>query len=430
MFENRLELEEGLNKVFQSDYQKLDQIEFYKCVQAIQILCKQRNQVKIKQITSMLCYICQRFINQDDKEQRQISKLDCNCNNYCHKLCLKKLILEKKDEFESLQKIFMVINTDIKCKQCGSSDIYSFSIIKQMLSDKEIKILEFNYFEALKQKTICEQKAFESNNKNQVIEFECAICSEDLDLNTNGYILQCGCQFCRDCLKQHIDFLFKNNQNLELESIFCPTVNCKKVLNFEDISFILKDDKQMIEKLEQKNIISMFEKMKRENPESLEVLIVCPGKYKIQKESGQIIYIPQDQLDKERQGKAKIPLLENESIQDCNLTFIQERTQQKLFHKCSKCKYEFCLNNCDSLHENSCSDYQRWKIENNKDYRKELEAQGFRFCPNQNCCVITQRIYGCNRITCTMCNISYCFVCYFQAQTANEVYTHMVQQGH
>ncbi|KAL4495152.1 hypothetical protein ABPG72_007259 [Tetrahymena utriculariae] len=374
--------------------------------------------------------ICHQYISQDDKKLGSISKLNCNCNNFVHNLCLKNQILQKKDEFQSLERILQLLNTDANCNQCCINNIYSLSMIQQVLSAKEIKIHEFNYSEAQKQKKLTEQKYLELNQKNQVIEFECSICAEELDLNEDGYILQCGCQFCRDCLKQNIDNLLKSNKNLELENIFCPMEHCKKVLNFQDISFILKDDKIMIEKLEQKNIISMFQKMQRENPDSLEILIICPGKYKIQKESGQIIYIPQDQIEKQRQGKANIPLLENEQIVDCNLTFIQDRTKQKLFHKCVKCRYQFCLNNCDSIHQGSCSDYQKWKIESNKDYRKELESQGYRFCPNQNCCVLTFRVSGCNRITCTNCNISYCFVCYFSAQTPQEVYNHMALNGH
>ncbi|KAL4495151.1 hypothetical protein ABPG72_007258 [Tetrahymena utriculariae] len=430
MFENKQELEDALCTAFQNNQNKKDLQQFLHCVKALDILCKLKGQVKLKQLISVLCRICQNVINKDDYEQNQILKLNCYCNNYCHKLCLKQLILLKKDEFKSLERIEEIINENNKCDHGCFSNIFSVQMIKQVLSAKEIQMYEFNYSESQKQKEINEQQILELQKQKQVIEFECSICCEELDLNQNGYILKCGCQFCRDCLKQCIVEALNGNINLELENIFCPMENCKKVLDFEDINFILKDDRQMIDKLEQKNIISMFQKAKRENPDSQEILIICPGKYKVNKnDNSKILIIPQDQIEKQRQGKANIALEENEIIVDCNLTFILDRSELKLRHKCTKCKYQFCLNNCDSIHENSsCSDYQKWKIENTKDYRKELEAQGYRFCPNKDCCVITYRIDGCNRITCTSCQISYCFLCYFSAKTANEVYAHLNQK--
>ncbi|KAL4495150.1 hypothetical protein ABPG72_007257 [Tetrahymena utriculariae] len=423
MFQNEQEIEDILNATFQSNYQELNELVFFKSISMVSILCKQKAKVKLNQLSSVLCRICQNMINKYD-QQNQIFKLNCQCNSCCHSACLKDLIIQNKAEFESLQKVEQLLNANLQCDQGCLTNLIDIKMIKQVLSAKEIEMYQFEYLEDQKQKKIKEQYILEQENDNQVIQFECSICFEELDLNQNGYILKCGCQFCRDCLKQGIVEALKGNINLELENIICPMQHCKKVLDFDDITFILKDDKQIIEKLEQKNIKSMFQKMKRENPESLEDLIVCPGKYKIQKENEQIIYIPKDQIEKQRQGSANIPTADNEIIVDCNFTFIQDRSEQKLRHKCIKCKYEFCLNNCDSTHDGyTCSSYQKWKIENTQDYRKELEAQGFKFCPN--CQIITQRTGGCNRIICTNCKISYCFLCYFSAKTESEVYTHL-----
>ncbi|KAL4453396.1 hypothetical protein ABPG74_017603 [Tetrahymena malaccensis] len=427
MFENKQELEEALTAAFQNSNSKLDLESFFRCAQAIDILCKQRVSIRLKQLTSVLCRLCQNTINKNDCEQQQILKLNCQCNTYCHKLCLKKLILQNKDEFKNIETIEEIINENVKCSYGCINNLFNVYMIKEVMTAKEIQIHEFNYNQYQKQKEINELEIQEIQKKKQVIEFECSICYLELDLNQNGYILKCGCQFCRNCLKQCIVEVYKGNINVQLENFICPTENCKKALDFEDICFILKDDKQIIEKLEQKNIISMFQQAKRENPDILEELIICPGKYKINKnDDSKILIIPSDQIEKQRQGKQNIPLEENEVIVDCNLTFIQDRSEQKATHKCTKCKYEFCLNNCDSTHENySCSQYQQWKIDNNKDYKKDLEAQGYRFCPNNQCNVLTYRTDGCNRITCASCKISYCFLCYFSAKTANEVYAHL-----
>ncbi|KAL4453395.1 hypothetical protein ABPG74_017602 [Tetrahymena malaccensis] len=403
---------------------KINELIFYQSIDAISLLCKQKALVKLNQLSSMLCKICHNMITKDDYQQNKILKLNCSCNFYCHSSCLKDQIIHKKAEFENIQKVEQLLNADIQCDQGCKTNLVGIQMIRQVLSHKEIQMYQFEYLEAQKLKRMEERQIKELQNQKQEILFVCSICFEELDLNQNGIILKCGCQFCRDCLKGNILNSLKENINFELENIFCPNGECKKVLDFDNIVFILQDDKQTLEKLEQKNIKSMFQKMKRENPDSLEELIICPGKYKVQKENGSIIYIPKDQIEKQRQGTAQIPIQENEVIVDCNFTFIQDRTEQKIIHKCSKCKYEFCLNNCDSTHDGySCSSYQQWKIENTQDYRKDLEAQGFKFCPN--CQIITQRTSGCNRIICTNCKISYCYLCYFQDKDQNVVYAHL-----
>ncbi|EAR89793.2 RING finger protein (macronuclear) [Tetrahymena thermophila SB210] len=424
MYQQQFQLEDILSNVFKGNFLELNELVYLQSIDAISFLCKQKAKVKLNQLTSVLCKICHNMIKKDDYQQNQIFKLNCQCCFFCHHACLREQILQNKDKFESLEKVEQLLNECIQCDQGCASNLVNIQMIRQALSTKEVQMYQFEYFEAQQQKEKKYQQILELEKQNQVIEFQCAICLEEIDLNQNGYILKCGCKFCRSCLKDSIQNSLKENINLELENIFCPNGDCKKVLDFDDITFILQEDKEMIEKLEQKNIKSMFERMKRENPNSMEELIVCPGKYKIQKGSEKVIYIPKEQIEKQRQGSANIPLEDNEIIVDCNFTFIQDRSEKKLRHKCTKCKYEFCLNNCDSTHDGfSCENYQKWKMENNKDYRKELEAQGFKFCPN--CSILTQRTGGCNRIICTNCKISYCYLCYFSAKTESEVYGHL-----
>lgn len=97
--------------------------------------------------------------------------------------------------------------------------------------------------------------------------------------------------FCKDCLKYSLNDQVKNNMNLEIDKLTCPQQHCQQKLSFEDITLILKEEKDIVAKIEQKNIFTMFENLKKENPDSKEVLISCPGKY-IEEEGGDdIIYI-------------------------------------------------------------------------------------------------------------------------------------------
>lgn len=44
-------------------------------------------------------------------------------------------------------------------------------------------------------------------------------------------------------------------------------------------------------------------------------------------------------------------------------------------------------------------------------FKKYLEENGIRRCPNKKCQISVIRLDGCYRVTCTTCGISMCFKC-------------------
>ncbi|KAL4485465.1 hypothetical protein ABPG72_008333 [Tetrahymena utriculariae] len=396
---------------------------FLNAIQEIYELCSNRAKVQLKLV--QCCYFCNQKILNQQKIYTFTQYLGCSCKHIFHNDCLKLEISSRKEFFENLSVMQDILNEQFKCLNKCSENLFTYQIIQSVISKREISMYQSECQEQSKNKLLFQEKDIQDQQNLQKTIYECKICYDTTENRESFYNLKCNCQFCLDCLKMSLKNSIKSNKNLELNQIICPEENCKKVLDFEDIVQILKDEQDIIVQLEQKNILSYYEKLNFGNSESSEQLVHCYGKYILDTENNNKIYLTQEQQKNLRLGKNSDILLKiNEKLVDCGFSFIQDKKILKLSHKCSNCKYHFCINNCDTLHEGiTCSDYQKWKLENQKDYREELESRGFRFCPK--CSVLTERIEGCNNILCTNCKVSYCYRCYFNSEDHDEIYTHL-----
>ncbi|KAL4438268.1 hypothetical protein ABPG74_009691 [Tetrahymena malaccensis] len=401
-----------------------DQLELYtKAIQEIQQLCSIKARVQLQIVQG--CYFCNKRILDQEKIQTFTQYLDCICQCIFHNDCLRFQINQRKEKFENLKVMQDLLNEQFKCQNGCSKNLITAQLLQSVVSKREISIYQSEFQEELKNKLISHDPDAIAQQQLQKTIYECKICFNTYENSEDIYQLKCDCQFCLDCLKYSLKNSLQSNKNLELTQIICPEETCKKVLEFQDIIFILKDEQNIIAQLEQKNIVSQFEKQRYGNVSSNEQLVTCYGKYILDTETNKKIYITQEQQENLRQGKqCDIQLQQNQKLVDCRIQFIQDKMIEKISHKCQDCKYHFCINNCETLHEgSSCSDYQNWKLVNQKDYREELESQGFRFCPK--CSVLTQRIEGCNNILCTNCQVSYCFRCYFHSEEHGDIYEHL-----
>ncbi|KAL0092980.1 hypothetical protein J3Q64DRAFT_1722419 [Phycomyces blakesleeanus] len=82
---------------------------------------------------------------------------------------------------------------------------------------------------------------------------------------------------------------------------------------------------------------------------------------------------------------------------------------------CSKCNTDFCLQCGEDKHASqSCEDNMRNKLEDSQlsvDLAKTIEwkLENSRRCPN--CSIMIHRDEGCNKVDCSLCGFSFCWMC-------------------
>lgn len=95
--------------------------------------------------------------------------------------------------------------------------------------------------------------------------------------------------------------------------------------------------------------------------------------------------------------------------------------------KCELCAASFCTECKQHLHEGLTCD----EAKDNVDalFKKYMEENDVRICPNTNCKMPIVRTDGCFRVTCSRCNKSMCFKCPADKMIAyddyNECYKHL-----
>ena len=195
-----------------------------------------------------------------------------------------------------------------------------------------------------------------NNNNISIKKEECPICEELYIPNDENKLDKCGHSFCHECWFNSLSIKIKENQ---LTSIKCLKYECQEKLSDEFILRIIKSNEELIEK------------------------------YKRYKFELDIINDP---------NKKFCPYPE------CNSYAILKNIKYK-YVKCFN-KHEFCFLCLKKPHGKKPCD------ENGKlDKSLEIFAKNnfIKKCPH--CSIITEKINGCNHITCSKCRYQWCWLC-------------------
>ncbi len=191
----------------------------------------------------------------------------------------------------------------------------------------------------------------------------CIICAEDRQAD-QFITLGCNHEYCKECLAFMLDTAIKDKNTRAFK---CPTPKCNHLLE-DDLHKITQDHA----KLAQLSEILLQE------------------------------YLIKDQHTK------------NCPTPDCGFSFINERADQFTM-QCPDCKKEYC-GKCLHKHESTTSCQQAEQdrtiaTDKNAQERANREWQLAHTKPCPRCKAITEKAAGCNRMTCSQCNHSYCWNC-------------------
>ena len=196
-----------------------------------------------------------------------------------------------------------------------------------------------------------------SFSKNDVLsneKIECIICNEEFIVTNKNKVQNCGHSFCNDCWYNFLSIKIQENK---ISSIKCLEYECKEKLKDEFIINLLDSN------------IDLIKKYKRYK---LELSIINDPNKKL---------CPYPDCDS---------YLEMKNIRIKDVTCLNNH------------KYCFiCLKKphgklpCDKNIESDLIEYAK-----NNFIKK---------CPN--CSIITEKIYGCNHITCIKCGYQWCWLC-------------------
>jgi len=199
---------------------------------------------------------------------------------------------------------------------------------------------------------------FENRNnldiKQSNIMINCPVCEEDFLPNDKNKLKNCGHSFCNKCW---YDFLSIKIEENKLSSIKCMEYECKEKPDDDFIINFLNSNQELIEKYK---------------------------KFKLELE---IINDP---------NKKFCP------FPNCN-SFLELKDKNNNEVKCSN-NHIFCFLCLKEPHGNlPC------KIEINKSMAEYEKNNFVKKCPK--CDIITEKIKGCNHITCSKCNYQWCWLC-------------------
>ena len=182
----------------------------------------------------------------------------------------------------------------------------------------------------------------------------CAICSELFSPQEENTLKKCGHSFCNNCWYNFLSIKIKENK---LTSIKCLDYECQEKLSDEFIINSIKSNKEIIEK---------YKKYKLE----LDV-INDPNKK----------FCPYPDCD----SYAELLNIKNKNVKCLN-------------------NHKFCFLCLEKPHEGKpCKD----KID--KSMENFAKNHFIKKCPH--CGIITEKIEGCNHITCSKCSFQWCWLC-------------------
>jgi len=189
---------------------------------------------------------------------------------------------------------------------------------------------------------------------------KCLLCLEDVDIDFM-HCLQCEHQFCRECLQGY----FKSKITSKNFPILCPSLDCKKEIQAQDMDVIL--DEHMLQKYQEYSLASVVER----NPKSFSC---CP-------------------------------------TVNCSYMFFYANGDGTDFG-CPLCKKRYCLNCKVEYHTGStCDQYQQWSRENgmaDESFSDFATGAKFKQCPG--CRHWVEKEDGCDHITC-ICENEFCYIC-------------------
>ena len=193
-----------------------------------------------------------------------------------------------------------------------------------------------------------------SNSKKDSLKKTCDICGNLFNPNEDNTLKQCGHSFCNECWYDSLTIKIKENK---IPSIKCLDYECQEKLSDYFIIKLLKSNQ---------SLIKQYKKLK------LDLEIVNDPNKK---------FCPSPNCDSYLELKNK----NNKNV---------------------KCKngHNYCFNCLEKPHNNSpCK-----KILNTS-LLEFSKSHFIKKCPN--CSIITEKIEGCNHITCSKCNYQWCWLC-------------------
>ena len=252
------------------------------------------------------------------------------------------------------------------CYLCGENkNIHSGSI---PLNDSNINNNRFSVYSSLneassKNKEIEDSNVFKSKSINISLNSqkkdECPICQESFDINDNNRIKNCGHAFCNDCWYSFLSIKIQENR---LTLIKCLEYDCQEKPDDDFIINLLNSNNSLIEKY--KKFKLQLEVMNSPNKK------LCP-------------------------------------FPNCD-SFLELKDINNKEVMCMK-NHKFCFACLNEPHGNfPCKN----KLDKSLiEFAKNILLKN---CPN--CSIITEKISGCNHITCIKCSYQWCWLC-------NEKYT-------
>ena len=182
---------------------------------------------------------------------------------------------------------------------------------------------------------------------------ECEICSNPYISNSDNTLNGCGHSFCNDCWYNFLSIKIRENK---ISSIKCLDYECQEKLSDNFINKIINSNEELIKKYK---------------------------KFKLEKE-----------------------IINNPNKKFCPIPNCDSYLELKNNNKKVKCLngHILCFNCLKEPHEGtSCNNIlDNSLIEFSKNHL-------IKKCPN--CSIITEKIEGCNHITCSKCNYQWCWFC-------------------
>eukprot|EP00347_Sterkiella_histriomuscorum_P003716 403363220 len=252
---------------------------------------------------------------------------------------------------------------------------YVFQMSQEINQEKKLNILEFKapineevpkFHNNILQQQFCdvipirEDEQTKQSQIAKVTQITCEICFQIVQDEHLIFMLECGHEYCKECLLDMLTFAINNSG--KIEKLTCPNQICTCRISDSYVRKILGPETD-------ENANELFQKYTRFMAD-YEIMHMQDRKY-----------CPVPNCDNIIQGKNGL-----------------KKT------RCIKCQKDICYS-CQTIwHQGqSCSKYQA------KNFQQFSQAVGARRCPK--CNVIIQKIEGCNEMTCYKCGHDFCWLC-------------------
>ncbi|MBP9765127.1 hypothetical protein KBD08_02210 [Candidatus Babeliales bacterium] len=194
------------------------------------------------------------------------------------------------------------------------------------------------------------------------IQKQCGICLDEKP-KVAFVDLECGHNYCFDCLQSMVDMALKEKSSQDLK---CPNPRCKKTFSHRDI-FNITNSKKIVDDIAQ---IQMYELM------------------------------------------ATLPDAKHCPTPNCNYVFIGDDSGQPFKVTCPICHQKYC-SKCLKDHDPKISCQEAAQLQQQDTATIEyLRANKIKPCPQ--CGIHVEKIDGCDYVTCKKCTHGFCINCYGQ----------------